>query len=277
LRENKVSRFFSLQLPLFVFIIFILFPFYWSLCTSFKQENTILQLPIRYFPSHFTLDNYTNMWNDVGFMRYFLNSLTVSLSTTLITVIIALLGGYALSRYNFKGKHAVLLIFLLTQMLPGVMLLIPLFEIFKGLGLINNLSSLTITYTTTHIAFCTIMMSGFFSNIPKQMEEAAQIDGCSLVGAIFKIVVPAIAPGIVATAVFAFIGGWNDFIYALAFMSDSNKFTLPLGLNMMNGEFTVNYGKLASGNIIALIPVMIMFAYVQKYMVAGLSSGAVKG
>jgi multiple sugar transport system permease protein len=277
LREKKVSRFFSLQLPLFVFIIFILFPFYWSLCTSFKQENTILQLPISYFPSHFTLDNYINMWNDVGFMRYFFNSLTVSLSTTLITVIIALLGGYALSRYNFKGKHAVLLIFLLTQMLPGVMLLIPLFEIFKGLGLINNLSSLTITYTTTHIAFCTIMMSGFFSNIPKQMEEAAQIDGCSLVGAIFKIVVPAIAPGIVATAVFAFIGGWNDFIYALAFMSDSNKFTLPLGLNMMNGEFTVNYGKLASGNIIALIPVMIMFAYVQKYMVAGLSSGAVKG
>lgn len=277
MRENKVSRFFSLQLPLFGFIIFILFPFYWSLCTSFKQENTILQLPISYFPSHFTLDNYINMWNDVGFMRYFFNSLTVSLSTTLITVIIALLGGYALSRYNFKGKHAVLLIFLLTQMLPGVMLLIPLFEIFKGLGLINNLSSLTITYTTTHIAFCTIMMSGFFSNIPKQMEEAAQIDGCSLVGAIFKIVVPAIAPGIVATAVFAFIGGWNDFIYALAFMSDSNKFTLPLGLNMMNGEFTVNYGKLASGNIIALIPVMIMFAYVQKYMVAGLSSGAVKG
>jgi multiple sugar transport system permease protein len=277
LRQNKLSRFFSLHLPLFIFIIFILFPFYWSLCTSFKPENTILQPPIRYFPVRFTLENYIKMWNDVGFIRYFLNSLIVSLSTTLLVVIIALLGGYALSRYNFKGKRPVLMIFLLTQMLPGVILLIPLFETFKTLGLINSLTSLTITYTTTHIAFCTIMMSGFFSNIPRQMEEAAQIDGCSLLGAIFRIIIPAIAPGIVATAVFAFIGGWNDFIYALAFTNDFTKFTLPLGLNMMNGEFTVNYGKLAAGNIIALIPVMIMFAYIQKYLVAGLASGAVKG
>lgn len=277
MRQNKVRRFFSLYLPLFIFIIFILFPFYWSLCTSCKEESTILKLPIKYFPSPFTLDNYTKIWNDVGFTRYILNSLIVSLSTTFIIVIVALLGGYALSRYQFKGKNMVLLIFLITQMLPGVMLLIPLFEIFKTLGLINNLSSLTITYTTTHLAFCTIMMSGFFSGIPKQMEEAAQLDGCTLVGAIFKIIVPAIAPGIVATAAFAFISAWNDFTYALAFMSDFNKFTLPVGLNMMVGEFTVNYGKLAAGNVIALIPVMIMFAYIQKYLVTGLSAGAVKG
>ncbi len=277
MRENKLRRFFSLQLPLFFFIVFILFPFYWSLCTSFKREDSILRLPMHYLPTPFTLDNYTKMWSDVGFARYFMNSLTVSLLTTVLILIISLLGGYALARFNFKGKPTVLLIFLLTQMLPGVMLIIPLFEIFKAMGLINNLNSLTLTYTTTHIAFCTIMMSGFFSNIPKQLEEAGQIDGCSLVGAIFRIVVPAIMPGIVATAAFAFVGAWNDFIYALAFMSDNNQFTLPLGLNMMNGEFTVNYGRLAAGNIIALIPVMILFAYIQKYLVTGLSAGAVKG
>ena len=277
MRESKLRRFFTLHLPLALFLIYILFPFYWSLCTSFKVENTILQMPIKYLPTPFTLDNYAKMWSNVGFTQYFYNSIIVSGATTLLITIIALLGGYALSRYRFKGKNLVLMIFLITQMLPGVMLLIPLFEIFKRFGLINHLSALTFTYTTTQIAFCTIMMSGFFSNIPKQMEEAAQIDGCSLVGAIFRIIVPAIAPGIVATGAFAFVGAWNDFVYALSFMSDYKKFTLPLGLSMMNGEFTVNYGGLAAGDIIALIPVMLLFAYIQKYLVTGLSSGAVKG
>lgn len=277
MRQSRLKRFFTLHLPLALFIIYILFPFYWNLCTSFKREDTILQMPMKYWPSPFTFDNYLKMWNDVGFVHYFMNSLIVSLTTTLLIIMIALLGGYALSRYSFRGKKFVFMIFLLTQMLPGVMLVIPLFEIFKSLGLINNLTSLTFTYTTIQIAFCTIMMSGFFSSIPKQMEEAAQMDGCSLVGAIFRIIVPAIAPGIVATGAFAFVGAWNDFIYALAFMNDHNKFTLPLGLSMMNGEFTVNYGRLAAGDIIALIPVMILFAYIQKYLVTNLSAGAVKG
>ncbi|TCL62546.1 carbohydrate ABC transporter membrane protein 2 (CUT1 family) [Hydrogenispora ethanolica] len=277
MRQSKLKRFFTLHLPLALFVIYLLFPFYWSLCTSLKREETILQMPIRYLPIPFTLDNYINMWRDVGFSHYFTNSLIVSFSTTVLLVLISLLGGYAFSRYKFAGKGGVLLIFLFTQMLPGVMLIIPLFEIFKNLGIINRLSCLTFTYTTIQIAFCTIMMSGFFSNIPKQMEEAAQIDGCSLLGAIFRVIVPTIAPGIVATGAFAFIGAWNDFVYALAFMSDTKLFTLPLGLSMMQGEFTVNYGGLTAGNIIALIPVMILFAYIQKYLVTGLSAGAVKG
>jgi multiple sugar transport system permease protein len=277
LKENKIKRFFTLHLPLLFFGIYILFPFYWNICTSFKHENTILKLPMQYWPQPFTFDNYINIWNSMGFVRYFWNSLTVSLITTLLVILIALLGGYALSRYSFKGKRMVIVAFLATQMLPSVMLIIPLFEIFKKLNLINNLSALTLIDTTTHIAFCTIMMSSFFANIPKQLEEAAQLDGCSLVGAIYRIIVPAIAPGIVATAVFAFIGAWNDFVFALAFMNDCNKFTLPLGLNMMSGEFTVNYGRLSAGNVIALVPVMLMFAYIQKYLVSGLAAGAVKG
>jgi multiple sugar transport system permease protein len=277
LKQSKLKRFFTLHLPLAVFIVYILFPFYWSLCTSFKPENEILRTPIEYFPHRFTWDNYINMWNNVGFVHYFCNSLIVALTTTGLITLIALLGGYALSRYRFRGKAAVMMAFLITQMLPGVMILIPLFEIFKNLGMINRLSALTVTYTTIQIAFCTIMMSGFFSNIPKELEEAAQIDGCSLVGGIFRIVVPAIAPGIVATGAFAFVGAWNDFIYALAFMNNDQQFTLPLGLSMMQGEFTVNYGGLSAGNIIALIPVMILFAYIQKHLVTGLTSGAVKG
>lgn len=145
------------------------------------------------------------------------------------------------------------------------------------MGLINNLMSLVITYTTIHIPFCIIMMSGFFASIPRSLEEAAQIDGCSMAGAIFKVVLPAILPGVIATGAFAFVGAWNEFVYALNFINDSKLFTLPVGLSMMKGEFTINYGGLAAGSIIALIPVLLLFVYIQKYLVRGLSAGAVKG
>ncbi|MCI8853094.1 MAG: carbohydrate ABC transporter permease [Lachnospiraceae bacterium] len=275
--KKKWKKIFGCYIPILLFTIFTIFPFYWFLCTSFKEESSIMELPIRYIPVPFTLDNYKNMLASMGFDRYFFNSLFVSVLTTVIVILVAIWGGFAISRYKFRGKKFTFFLLLITQMLPGVVILIPLFTVFNRLGLINNLWSLVITNTTVNLPFCMIMMSGFFSGIPSTLEEAAQIDGCSIWKAIFKIVVPAIMPGVVSSAAFAFVNSWNEFVYALNFINDSSKFTLPVGLSMMKGEFTVNYGGLAAGTIVALIPVLLIFCYIQKYLVQGLAAGAVKG
>jgi multiple sugar transport system permease protein len=275
--KKRVLKIFTCYLPILLFTAFIIFPFYWFLCTSLKEESSIMELPIRYLPTPFTLDNYKNMLASMGFDKYFLNSLFVSVVTTIIVMIVAIWGGFAISRYKFRGKKLTFFMLLITQMLPGVVILIPLFTIFNKLGLINNLWSLIITNTTVNLPFCMIMMSGFFSGIPATLEEAAQIDGCSIWKAVFKIVVPSIMPGVVSSSAFAFVNSWNEFVYALNFINDSSKFTLPVGLSMMKGEFTVNYGGLAAGTIVALIPVLLIFCYIQKYLVEGMSAGAVKG
>ncbi|HIU76776.1 MAG TPA: carbohydrate ABC transporter permease [Candidatus Pelethocola excrementipullorum] len=275
--KRKILKVFNCYLPILLFTAFIIFPFYWFLVTSLKQESSIMELPIRYIPTPFTLDNYKNMLSSMGFDKYFLNSLLVSVITTAIIMVVSIWGGFAISRYKFRGKKFTFFLLLITQMLPGVVILIPLFTIFNKLGLINNLWSLIITNTTVNLPFCMIMMSGFFSSIPATLEEAAQIDGCSIWKAIFKIVVPAIMPGVVSSSAFAFVNSWNEFVYALNFINDSEKFTLPVGLSMMKGEFTVNYGGLAAGTIVALIPVLLIFCYIQKYLVQGLAAGAVKG
>jgi multiple sugar transport system permease protein len=275
--RKRIVRLLTLNLPLLIFLLVTLFPFYWILVTSFKPESTILQRTIEYWPRAFTLDNYRMMLSDGGFDRYFANSLFASLTTTALVMAMASLGGYALARYRYKGKGVTMAILLLTQMLPGVVILVPLFEIFNKLRLINNLFSLTITYTTINLPFCMITMSGFFASIPPTLEEAARIDGCTMVGAIVRVVLPTILPGLIATGAFDFVNGWNEFVFTLNFITDSKMFTLPIGLSMMKGEFTVNYGGLAAGCIIALIPVLALFAYIQKYLVSGLAAGAVKG
>lgn len=232
---------------------------------------------LTYWPQVFTFGNYSKVWSSIGFDTYFFNSLFCSTLTVVIVTVVAILGGYSLARYKFKGKNFVLILLLLTQMIPGIILVIPLFKTYLGLKLNNTLYSLIITYITTNLPFCMIMMSGFFSGLPKELEEAAQIDGCSLLGSVFRILIPTIAPGIVATGAYAFVNSWNDFVYALNFINDKSKFTIPVGLSMMKGEFTIEYGALCAGCIIALIPVILLFSYIQKYLVAGLASGAVKG
>ena len=170
-----------------------------------------------------------------------------------------------------------MIMLLCTQFVPGAMLLIPLFMIFKQLGLTSNLLALIITYSTFQLPFNSLLMSGFISNIPEALEEAAMVDGCSRLKAIFLIIFPILLPGIVATTVFTFINAWNEFLFALMFISKPALFTLPVGLRYMQGEFDIHYGALAAGSLISLLPAVILFAFVQKYLVQGMGSGAVKG
>jgi multiple sugar transport system permease protein len=263
--------------PLFLVLLFILFPFYWTLNTAFKRETDIFSHHLQYFPSPATFHNFINAWNGVGFSVYFKNSMTVSLVAVFFTIILSVLAGYALGRFNFKGKKAMMLTLLCTQFIPHTMMIIPFFIIFKHLGLISNLLSLVIVYTTFQVPFNAVVMKGFVSNVPKELEEAAMVDGCGMLRAILHVVLPVLLPGLIATGAFAFIGCWNEFLFALILINKSSQFTIPVGLNFMVGEYTISYGSLAAGSVIALIPAVLIFAYVQKYLVQGLSAGAVKG
>lgn len=255
---------------------FTLFPIYWTINTAFKAEGDIIKKPLEYLPVSPTIDNFVMAWNNVGFATFFKNSLIVGITTVFVVIICSTLSGYALSRYQFKGRRPFLLMLLATQFIPRAMLIIPLFIIFKNLGLISNPLSLIITYTAVEIPFTTVLMSGFISNIPKELEEAAAVDGATKLQSIRYVLFPLLLPGIVATGVFTFIYTWNEFLIALMLTNDQSKFTLPVGLSFMMGEFNVNYGALAAGSVIALIPAVILFAYAQKHLVSGMG-GAVKG
>lgn len=270
---NKLLFFY---LPISLMFMWTIFPIYWTINTAFKTEGDILKRPLQYLPTAPTVENFVVAWNNVGFATFFKNSLIIGVSTVFVVIILSTLSGYALSRYRFKGKASFLLMLLSTQFIPRAMLIIPLFIIFKNMGLISNPLSLIITYTAVEIPFTTILMSGFIGNIPRELEEAAAVDGCSKLQSLRFVMLPLLLPGIVATSVFTFIYTWNEFLLALMLTNQQSKFTLPVGLSFMMGEFNVNYGALAAGSVIALVPAVILFAYAQKHLVSGMG-GAVKG
>jgi multiple sugar transport system permease protein len=258
--------------PLTLFLVFTLVPFYWMLLFAFRPAGSTSLVP---WP--ITFDHFATVWNGSGFGIYFQNSLFVAGMSLLTSTVIALLGGYALARFRFRGKTLFLVAMLCTQFVPGAMMLIPLFEIFNAVGLTNNLWSLIISDTVFHLPLSLILMAGFIRNVPVELEEAAWVDGCTRIQAFRLVVLPLLKPGIVAVGSFAFISAWNNFLFAIMFMSTQSRFTVPVGLSYLLGEFGADFGALAAGGVVAIIPVVLLFAYVQKFLVQGLSAGAVKG
>lgn len=263
-------------IPLGVTLIFVLVPFLWAISTSLKRETDIMSSTIQYLPHPLTLENYISVWNDNNFSQYFLNSVLVSVLSVIAITLLSVMNGYAMSRFKFRGKSAFMLILLATQMMPVILFVIPLFLIFKNLGLINTPYSLVLFYIVLQVPFNTILMQGFISSTPKEIDEAGMVDGAGRFRIIFAIIAPIVLPGIVATSAFAFIGVWNEFLVAFSFITTPDRFTIPIGLKFMIGEFSVQYASLAAGSIIGLIPPVLLFMYIQRYLVEGLG-GAVKG
>jgi multiple sugar transport system permease protein len=270
-RERRIDTVLTYA-PLTLFLIFTLIPFYWMLLFAFRPAGSTSLVP---WP--ITFDHFATVWNGSGFGIYFQNSLFVAGMSLLTSTVIALLGGYALARFRFHGKTLFLVAMLCTQFVPGAMMLIPLFEIFNAVGLTNNLWSLIISDTVFHLPLSLILMAGFIRNVPVELEEAAWVDGCTRIQAFRLVVLPLLKPGIVAVGSFAFISAWNNFLFAIMFMSTQSRFTVPVGLSYLLGEFGADFGALAAGGVVAIIPVVLLFAYVQKFLVQGLSAGAVKG
>ena len=271
-RGQRVLDRLSLWVPLGLFLLFTLVPLYWMVLFAFRPSGSTSLIP---WP--ITFDHFASVWNGSGFGIYFQNSIITAGATLVVSTMIALLGGYALARFAFRGKTLFLVVMLCTQFIPGAMMLIPLFEIFNTLGLTNNLISLIIADTVFHLPLSLVLMSGFIRNVPVEIEEAAWVDGCTRVQAFRLVVLPLLKPGIVAVGSFAFISAWNNFLFALMFMSQQDRFTVPVGLSYLLGEFGADFGALAAGGLVAILPVVILFAYVQKFLVQGMSAGAVKG
>ena len=276
IKQTPTTRVIQL-LGLSAFFVFVTFPLYWMIVTSFTPEQDLFTWPLRYFPVAPTLENYTVTLLRTDIPRYFANSLIVASLASACTLTVAILGVYALARYTFRGKQVTLLIFLATQMMPIVVLIVPLFITFRMLGLLNTLYSLMIVYTVLNIPFCTMMMQGFFAGVPAELEEAAMVDGCNRFGAIVRVAVPLTRPGLIATFLFAFIGAWNELLFAVMFLNTDANFTLPVGLYMFISKYDIHWGRMMAGATLALIPALVVFGFVQRYMVRGLALGAVKG
>lgn len=277
MKEKKRDIIFLRWLPLLLICVYVVFPIYWAINTALKTEPEILGKTVTYLPKDLTFGNFIDAWTNVGFDKYFFNSLKVSGISVIFIVIISIMVGYALSRYKFKFKMVFLGLLLAVQFIPAAVLLVPLFNIFNGLGLVGSHIALVLINVTFQTPFCCVLMRGFVEGVPYALEEAAMIDGCSRIKGVFKVVVPMLVPGIVTVAAFALIGCWNEFLFAMMMLNDPAKYTVPIGLKMMQGEYGIHYGSMAAGAIIAMAIPVILFAYLQKYLVTGMSSGAVKG
>ena len=264
-------------LVLVFFFLLVVLPIYWIVITSFKTSGEILDLNnITFFPKDFTLENYTGLFEQFHYGVLLKNSLLESVASALVVTVFSMLGGYSLARYKFRGKQTVVLFFLITQMIPGILVIIPLYIIFSKLGMINTHIGLFIYYVTVNLPFCVITMRSFFERIPITLEEAAKVDGCTKMQSLFKIVFPIMFPGIVSVFVFGFIGAWNELIAGSIFISTPEMWTIPVGLKTLIGKYNVEWGLLMAGGVMALIPTALMFAVMQKFIVEGMTAGAVK-
>lgn len=277
-KSKKRLLAFGRFLILAIFLLSVILPIYWMAITSFKTNPEIINAQeITYFPKEFTLENYISLFKMFNYGQLLKNSIIVSLSTGICITLLSILGGYGLARYKFKGKSSILLFFLVTQMIPGILVIIPLYIIYSQTGIINSPRlALFIFYLIANLPFCVITMRSFFERIPYSLEEAARVDGCTKFQSLSKIILPIMFPGIVAVFVFAFIGAWNELIAGTIFISTPDMWTIPVGLKSLIGKYSVQWGVLMAGGVLALLPTAIMFACMQKFVVEGLTAGAVK-
>lgn len=260
-----------------VWLIITVFPLYWIIVTSFKTPGAIFSYPLTYWPEVFSIENYVGLFEKAQFGTYILNSLLVSTVAATFATVISMLSAYVLARFDFRTKGALLMAFLVTQMIPSFIALGPLYLMMVELGLVDNKFGLILIYIAVCIPFSTVMLRGFFANVPDALEEAAMIDGCSRIGALFRVIVPVMKPGIVAAFIFNFVNSWNELFLSVTLMNrDSNK-TIPTALNGFISSYNIDWGSMSAAAVLTIIPTMVLFAFASKYIVQGLTAGAVKG
>ncbi|MFI0409739.1 carbohydrate ABC transporter permease [Actinomadura sp. 3N508] len=264
-------------------VVFFLavFPVFWMASTAFKPNEEIFSTTPKPFPTNPTLDHFDVVLNggiaEVSFWEYFRNSAILALVTVLASSLLALLAAVAVARFRFRFRTTFLIMLLIVQMVPLEALVIPLFLDLKHLDLLNSLSGLAIVYIGFAVPFAIWMLRSFVAAVPRELEEAAAIDGAGPIRTFFRVMLPLVAPGLVATSIFSFITAWNEFIFAFTFLDDQNKYTLPIMLQFFFGRSGNAWGPIMAASTLLTIPVIVFFLLVQRRMVSGLTAGAVKG
>lgn len=275
--RSRRSRWAWNLLGLIVFAV-VIFPVYWMVLTSFRRQLDVQRPNPQFVPDPGTLDNYRRVFDRDFFGQAVRNSLMVTLLVVVLALLIAFLAAVAVARFRFRGRKSFIIMILLVQMVPAEALIISLSKVVNGWNLANTIIGLTLTYLVFVLPFTIWTLRGFVANVPRELEEAAMVDGSSRLRAFFTITLPLVAPGVVATGVFAFIQAWNEFIFSLVIMNRPEKQTLPVWLQAFNeGARGTDWGGVMAGSTLMAIPVVVFFLLVQRRMVGGLTAGAVKG
>ena len=279
--RRKVKRIFFTIIRIIILACFFfaaVLPLFWIFVTSIKSGTELYAIPLVYWPKEPTFDAYRRLFTYSNFGQYFKNSLFATLSSSAVAMILSVMSGFALSRFRHKKMKASLeLLFYFTQTIPSFMIMLPLFMFFSKLKLVDNLPILAVIYVATVIAFSTLMSKSFFDRIPVDLEEAAKIDGCNMAQSITHVVLPLTLPGIAAIFCFAFVNIWNELFIAVMMINKSSKYTVPVALNSFISKAGVSWDLMSAGIVVSLLPTMIVFGIGQKYIVAGLTEGGVKG
>lgn len=258
-------------------VLFALIPFVWILSTSFKAKGEIMSTPVQYIPLNPTFQNYIDAWQKNPLGQWYRNTVIVSVSATVVAMVLAMFAGYGFSRFPIKGKSVLLVVILFANMFPACLIVIPYFVWMSQLKLINTYPGLIITYLSGALPFSIWMLKGFFDSVPKEMDQAAMIDGCNQVSAFFRVILPLSAPGISAATLYSFLVAWNNYLYSLILVTRDNMMTLNVGITKFISEAGVRWGELNAVAVMTSLPIILAFIFFEKYMIAGISAGAVKG
>jgi multiple sugar transport system permease protein len=254
-----------------------MFPALWILFTSLKTEAELTAKPITWLPHAPTLANYLRAFTDQPLLLFLFNSFMVAILSTALTLFISVLAAYALARLQIRGRDLILSAIIAVSTFPLVTLLVPLFEIMRALGLLNTWIALILPYTVLSLPVCTLILVSFFEGIPRDLENSAMIDGCTRLGALFKVVVPLSAPGVFTAGILAFVNAWDEFLLALSFNSNPMLRTLPVGITLYQGEFAFPWPVISAALVVGIVPVAVLIVIFQERVVSGLTSGGIKG
>ncbi|CAN7708482.1 carbohydrate ABC transporter permease [Ensifer sp. NM-2] len=255
----------------------LLFPIYWLFVTALSTLSEIRSLPPSFWPAEPQWSTFAKVATERPILLWLMNSTLAAAGSVALSMIVSVFAGYSLSRFSVKGSRPLGLFILTAKMLPATLLVIPLFGIFRSMGLIGSLWSLVLAHSTLIIPFTTWMLKGYFDTIPRELEQAAMVDGCSPLGALFRVVLPVATPGLAATALYAFVLSWADYAYARTFLTNAQgNWTANLGITTMKGEYVTDWNEISAAAVFVALPIVVIYLFLERYLVGGLTAGAEK-
>jgi multiple sugar transport system permease protein len=277
MRARRRTAHAAIYSALVVATVVMMFPVAWMLTVSVRPNVEVMKIPPQWIPTIFTLAPYAKVLGSARYFRTFLNSYVIALTVTAFSLFVGVLAAYALARFRFRGQRSVIMFLIITQMFPLVLLCIPYFRIVVRLGLYDTLTSLILVYTTFTLPFCILMLRSYFVQIPKDMEEAAMVDGCSRLGAIVRTLLPMCFPALVGSGLYTFLLAWNEFLFAVVLIESWEKRVITMAIYSLLAEFVTEWSMMMAFSVLASAPLVVAFIFLQRYVVLGMTAGAVKG